>query len=148
VVSAFVRLRDNASSVVDSVFRPINPRWHGLFASFSLVALATGVVLMANTFLNLDHYFELDHLIFVFLIPIFLIAIRYGKGHAVMALVASNLSAALFFTLAGPSLYLDDAEDVLELVCFCACALTISQCFCNRSGDSFPASRRKTFASN
>ena len=148
VVSAFVRLRDKASSVVDSVFRPINPRLHGLFASLSLVALTTAALLMAYTFFELNHFIELDHLIFVYLIPIFLMAFRYGKEHAIMALVASNLSAAFFFNFMGPNLYLDDAEDLLELVCFCASALMISQCFCNRSGNSFPASRRKTFASN
>jgi K+-sensing histidine kinase KdpD len=88
---------------------------------------------MVYTFFELDHVFELDHLIFAYLIPIFIMAFRFGKEHAIMTLVASNLSAAFFFNFAGPSLYLDDAEDFLELVCFCAGALMISQIFGKRS---------------
>jgi Domain of unknown function (DUF4118) len=128
VLSEFASLRDMASSASNGIFSAMNAqRIRGVSMSITLVTIATAALLMAYAFFELDNYFELDHLIFVFLIPIFLIAIRYGKGHAAVALVASNLSAAFFFNSSGSSLYLDDGEDLLELVCFGAIALLICQ---------------------
>jgi hypothetical protein len=131
--SAIASLRDKVSSAFSGIFGFMNQhRIGGLSMSITLVTIASAALLMTYTVFELDHFLEIDHLIFVYLIPIFLIAIRYGKGHAAVALVASVLGAAFVFKPAESSLYIDDAEDILELVCFCGIALLICQFFSER----------------
>ena len=126
VVSAFAGLRDKASSVVDSVFRPINPRWHGLFASLGLIALAT-VTVMA-----VDASFDISHLIFAYLLPVGYVAIKFGRVQALTATALSGLCAAWFLYDPLLNFSIEEAADKVELALFCAIALMISQLFRKR----------------
>src|SRR5450631_1352885 len=106
VVLAFVRLRHKASCVVDSVFRLINPRWHSLFASLNLIALATATLLAVGA------TFDIPHLVFAYLLPIIYVAINFGRVSALIATVVSGLCAAFFLYEPTVSINVDDYLDV------------------------------------
>jgi Domain of unknown function (DUF4118)/Acetyltransferase (GNAT) domain len=135
IVSAFVRMRHKASSVVDSVFRSINPRWHGLFALLNLVALATATLLVV------DATFDIPHLVFAYLLPIIYVAITFGRVSALIATVMSGLCAAFFLYEPTLSINVDDQLDVAELALFCAGALLMSQFFGKSSDHSLMRER-------
>ena len=112
IVSTFVRLRDKVSSAADSMFGSINPRWRRLGASLELVAIATAILLA------LDLSFDIPHITFAYLLPILFVAIKFGRGPALIAAAASALCAAVFFYEPRLSIYIEDSWDMLELVCF------------------------------
>jgi hypothetical protein len=127
MVSTFVRWRDVFSSAVDGAFRSVDPRWRGLGASLNLVAVATVIL----SVFNLSFY--IPHIIFAYLLPILFLAIKFGRGPALMAAVASGFCAAMFFYEPKLSLLIENSRDMLELACFCAAAFAISQFFGERS---------------
>lgn len=127
MVSTFVRLRNRISSAVDSTVASISPRWRSLGAALNLVAIATAILVA----------FELadciPHVTLAYLLLVLFVAIKFGRGSALIAAVASALCAAVFIYDPKFSLAIDDSGDVLELVCFSAVAFMISQFFGGRS---------------
>ncbi|MGA2565294.1 MAG: GNAT family N-acetyltransferase [Pseudolabrys sp.] len=126
IVSIFVRLRDKASSAANRVFGTASLRWRRLGASLELVAIATAILLA------LDLSFDIPHITYAYLLPILLVAIKSGRGPALIAAAASALCAAMFIYEPKLSLYIDDSQDMLELACFGAAAFMISQIFGRR----------------
>ncbi len=127
IISAFEKLHDGISSAVDSMSASFNSRWYGLAASVCIVTLSTATVLVA------DQYFEMPHLIFVYMLPIFFVAAKFGRMAALLAVVGSGLCAAFFFYAPKFSLYISDTKDLMELFWFCAIAILMSQFIGKRS---------------
>jgi hypothetical protein len=128
IVSAFVKLRDKASSAVDSVFGSINSRWHGLCVSLGLIAVATA------SLLAVDASFDIPHLVFAYLLPVIYVAIKFGRASALIATAVSGLCAAFFLYEPLLNFYIDEILDRADLAIFCTGALLISQFFGKRSG--------------
>jgi hypothetical protein len=129
-VSAFASLRDKVASAVNRISESFNSSWiANLGISLILLALTTSVLLAVDIFL------ELEHLSFAYTIPIFLIAIRYGKILAAIASAASCLIAAFYFYPPRFSLLIDDPMHFTELGCFCVIALMISKYVGERSSE-------------
>jgi len=127
MVSTFVRLRNRASSIVDGTVASIKPQWRSLGAALNLVAIATTILVA----FELADY--IPHIIFVYLVPVLFIAIKFGRGPAFLTAVASGLCAAVFIYDPKFSLAIDGSGDKLELVCFSAVAFMIGQLFGGRS---------------
>ncbi len=68
-----------------------------------------------------------EHLIFGYLIPITLVAVRYGSVPAILTLVASDLCAAYFLYPPDFSIYIADPLQVAELSFFSLLVLAIGQ---------------------
>ena len=123
IASAFVKLRHTVSSAVESVFRPIAARWRGLFASINLVALATAILLAAGA------AFNIPHLVFAYMLPVVVVAIKFGRGAAVFATALSVVCAAFFLYEPLLSIYIEANEDRLELAGFCIVGFLMSYFF-------------------
>jgi hypothetical protein len=122
VSSAFGNLSNTASIAVRKIPQVFDPSWIANLG-VSLVALAiTTSILVA-----IDMFIEVEHLSFVFLLPVFLIAIKFGKTQAAMASATSCLIAAFYFYPPKFSIVINDPMHFSELACFCAVALTISK---------------------
>jgi hypothetical protein len=127
-LSAFAGLRDKVSAGVGNISGSFDSAWiANLGASMIILALTTAALLTVDIFL------EVEHLSFVFLIPVLLIAIKYGKAHAAMASAASCFIAAFYFYAPKFSIAIDDPMHVAELASFCAMALMISNFVGGRS---------------
>ncbi len=83
-----------------------------------------------------------DHLIFIYLVPTALIAIRYGSISAMGVIIASSLAAAYF--LYGPpfSFEVGNKLELVELVLFGMLALLASQVVSGFANDSDVEKRR------
>jgi len=121
-LSAFANLRDKVLSAVNRISEPLNSLWIANFGvSLVLLGLTTAALLAV------DIFFEVEHLSFAYILPIFLIAIRYGKMHGAIASTASCFISAFYFYPPKFSILIDDPMHVVELTCFCATALMISK---------------------
>jgi K+-sensing histidine kinase KdpD len=89
--------------------------------SAALLALTTAFVWMIDA--PLQH----DHLIFIYLVPTALIAIRYGSISAMCVAIVSTFAAAYFLYAPRFSFAVASALDLLELILFSLLALLASQ---------------------
>jgi len=87
----------------------------------ALVALTTAAVL--TVYLTLQS----QHLIFGYLIPITVVAVRYGSAPAVATVIASDLCAAYFLYPPDFSFSIADPLQVAELSFFSLLVLPVSQ---------------------
>lgn len=127
-LSAFASLRDKVSSGFNSISEPLSSQWiTSLGVSLVLLALTTAALLAVDIFL------DVEHLSFAYILPIFLVAIRYGKTQAVIASAASCLISAFYFYPPKFSIVIDDSMHVAELASFGAMALMISKYVGERS---------------
>jgi hypothetical protein len=121
-LSAFAGLRDKVSSAVNKISESLDSPWiASLGVSLVMLALTTAALLAV------DIFFEVEHLCFVFLLPVFLIAINYGKKPAAAASAASCLITTFYFYTPKFSIVIDDPMQAAELAGFCAMALMISK---------------------
>jgi hypothetical protein len=128
VNSAIAGLRARAASIINENSEPRGSAWIGqLGVSLVVLAITTAALLAVDTF------FDVEHLSFVFLLPVFIIAIKFGKMHGAIASAASCLIAAFYFYTPKFSIFLDDPTNVAELACFGAIALMISKYAGSRS---------------
>jgi K+-sensing histidine kinase KdpD len=92
------------------------------------VSASVGVVAVTTAFLlEVQLTPEPQHLIFVYLIPTALVAIRYGSGLAMLSSIGSGLTAAYFFYPPKFSIYIANPLHVAELIFFFILALAASQ---------------------
>ncbi len=130
VLSFFAGLDEKVSSGINEIFESFDSTWiAGLGASMVILAFTTAVLLTVDIFL------DIEHLSFAFLIPVLLIAIRYGKAHATVASAASGLIATFYFYAPRFSIAIEDPTQVAELASFCAMALMISNFAGSRSNE-------------
>ena len=100
----------------------ISKRWVGpVLVSAALVALTTGILL--SIYLALQS----EHLIFGYLIPITIVAVRYGSVPAIVTAVVSDLCAAFFLYPPDFSIYIADPLQMAELTFFSLLVLATSQ---------------------
>ena len=121
ILSAFANFGNKVSVTIGRVFGSKQLRPYDLGASFSLVLVATAILLAV------DNYVDVPHLAFVYLMPIIFVAAKFGRVPALVALVLSSLCSAFFLYEPVFSFHIDRNEDVKELVCFCVTALLMSQ---------------------
>ncbi len=98
-----------------------------LEASLALVALCTVVLL------TIDSLLKPGHLIFGFLAPVLFIAARYGGVSALLASLASDLSAMFFLYPPKFSIYVAEQQNFVELFFFSALALLATQFIISRA---------------
>ena len=101
--------------------------WPGLAAT-ALVSVSTAIlfrIYLAS---------QGEHLIFGYLIPIVIVAARYGRFPAIVTAVACDLCAAYFLYPPDFSFYISDRLQIAELSMFSLLALTFSQ-FIGRLAD-------------
>jgi K+-sensing histidine kinase KdpD len=104
--------------------------------SLLLVVLTTVVLWPFDAQLN--HH----HLIFIYLMPASLVAIRYGSISAMWVTIASSLTAVYFLYAPRFSFQIANPLDVLELALFCLLALLASQVVSGFASDNEVARRR------
>jgi K+-sensing histidine kinase KdpD len=109
--------------------------------SAALLSLTTAFVLMIDA--PLQH----DHLIFIYLLPTALIAIRYGSISAMCVAIASTFAAAYFLYAPRFSFMVASPLDLLELILFSLLALLASQVVSGFANDSDIEKRRARGAS-
>ena len=113
-------------------------RWVSpITASAALLALTTAFVWMIDA--PLQH----DHLIFIYLVPTALIAIRYGSISAMCVAIVSTFAAAYFLYAPRFSFAVASALDLLELILFSLLALLASQVVSGFAKDSDVKKRRE-----
>jgi hypothetical protein len=120
IALTFVGLRDKTSAAAGAIFRSFTSHPRDLLISLGMVAFATVILMAAN--ISTD----IPRLIYVYLLPIIYIAIKFGKGPAFMATAAGALCAALLFYEPVLSLYIKASEDRVELAGFCIIAFLMS----------------------
>ena len=126
--AAFVGLRDQALSTTKRISKSIDSSWVANFGtSMALLTVTTAALV------TIDIFLEVDHLSFVFLIPVFLIAIKFGKIHAAMASAASCLIAAFYLYSPKFTIGIDDPMHLAELASFGAMALLLGTYVSDRS---------------
>jgi hypothetical protein len=123
----FFSARNRAASAFASTFRLVISRRNDLGTSLNLMTLATALLLAV------DIYFDIPHLIFCYLLPIFCVAIQFGRVPALLATTVSCFCAALFLYEPQLSLSVDDSLDRAELASFGLIATLISYFFGARS---------------
>jgi hypothetical protein len=128
VQSAFAALRGEGSSALNMITESRDSAWIADLGVSSIVLAVTTAVL-----LTVDMFLEVDHLSFVYLLPVSLIAMKSGKLHAAMASAASCLIAAFYFNTPKFSIVVDNPINAVELASFCAMALLISKYVGERS---------------
>jgi hypothetical protein len=89
---------------------------NAVVGTLASLALATGGLMSAHTL------FESEHWTFGYLLPLSLIAARYGRVYAAAALAICLLSSAFLFYEPTWSLYIEETEDIVELGFFSALA--------------------------
>ena len=104
--------------------------------SLLLVVLTTVVLWPFEA--QLKHH----HLIFIYLMPASLVAIRYGSISAMCVTIASGLAAAYFLYAPRFSFQIANPLDGLELALFCLLALLASQVVSGFASDDEVARRR------
>ena len=104
--------------------------------SLLLVVLTTVVLWPFEA--QLKHH----HLVFIYLMPASLVAIRYGSISAMCVTIASGLAAAYFLYAPRFSFQIANPVDVLELALFCMLALLASQVVSGFASDDEVARRR------
>jgi len=101
-----------------------------------LLALTTGFIWMVDV--PLQH----DHLIFFYLVPTALIAIRYGSISAMCVAIISMATAAYFLYSPRFSFMVTSSLDMIEIVLFSLLALLASQVVSGFAQDSVVEKRR------
>ena len=104
--------------------------------SVALLALTTAILWLIEAKL------QQDHLIFIYLVPTALIAIRYGSVSAMAVTIASTFAAAFLIYPPRFSFMVDNLLDLMELVLFCLLALLASQVVSGFAKDSDVARRK------
>lgn len=84
-----------------------------------------------------------NHLIFVYLVPTAMIAIRYGSTSAMGVTIVASLAAAYFFYAPAYSFAVSDRLEIMEIVLFCMLALLASQVVSGFAGDRDVVGRRR-----
>ena len=102
-----------------------------------LLVLTTAFIWMIDA--PLQH----DHLIFVYLLPTALIAIRYGSISAMCVAIVSMFAAAYFLYAPRFSFVVASPLDLLEIIFFSMLALLASQVVSGFANDSDVARRRQ-----
>jgi len=92
-----------------------------IIVSLSTLALATAILFVSAT------AFEVDHLIFGYLVPISFIAFRYGSASGMLASLFSAFAAAFFLYPPDLSLAVSNPLHIGELAVFCLLAMATSQ---------------------
>jgi K+-sensing histidine kinase KdpD len=105
--------------------------------SLVLVALTTVILWLLQPQLNQQH------LIFIYLVPTSLVAIRYGSISAMCVIIASSIAAAFLLYAPYFSFFVASALDMLELALFCLLALLASQVVSGFASDGDVARRRQ-----
>lgn len=123
VVAAVIGWRDACSSAFRHAIGSFKLRWRSFGTALNLVAVATGVLL------GFDLSFYVPHVVFAYLLPVLFLAVKFGRGPALIAATASGICAAMFFYEPKMSLLIENSRDMLELAFFCAAAFTISEFF-------------------
>jgi len=117
--------------------RSLISRWaEPLAASLGVVAMTTLVVAAIEA--RLQH----DHLVFIYLVPAVLIAIRYGSWSAIGVTIASGAAAAYFLYAPRFSFMIARPLDVMELILFCLLALLAAQVVSGLAGAGSMMRRR------
>jgi len=104
--------------------------------SLAVVAVTTLTLWAAEVQVNQEH------LIFIYLVPTSLIAIRYGSISAMGVTIASSIAAACFVYPPRFSFQISNPLDLLELTLFCLLALLASQVVSGFANDGEVAKRR------
>jgi K+-sensing histidine kinase KdpD len=113
-------------------------RWVSpITASALLLALTTAFIWMIDV--PLQH----DHLIFIYLLPTALIAIRYGSMSAMCVAIVSMFAAAYFLYAPRFSFTVASPLDMLEIIFFSLLALLASQVVSGFANDTDVARRRR-----
>lgn len=102
-----------AAMVAMTVINMLDLRRASLQTSLNLVTIATAALLVV------DVYFDIPHLIWVYLVPITLVAIKFGRSSALITLAVSSLCAMFFIYEPVLSLAVEDSQDTTELAGFC-----------------------------
>src|SRR4029079_9379214 len=105
--------------------------------SAALLALTTAFVW------TIDAPLQHDHLIFIYLVPTALIAIRYGSISAMCVAIFSTFAAAYFLYAPRFSFVVTSTLDLLELILFSLLALLASQVVSGFANDSDVEKRRE-----
>jgi two-component system sensor histidine kinase KdpD len=106
----------------------------------------SAVLLILTTALiwEIDAPLQHDHLIFVYLLPTALIAIRYGSISAMCVAIVSMVAAAYFLYAPRFSFSVASPLDLLEIVFFSLLALLASQVVSGFANDKDVERRRQT----
>jgi K+-sensing histidine kinase KdpD len=115
------RLSDGPASVVGQMSE-MSKRW--LWPSLTATAL---VVLTTAILLGIYLASHREHLIFGYLVPMVIVAARYGRFPTIVTAVACDLCAAYFLYPPDFSFYISDRLQIAELGMFSLLALTLSQ---------------------
>ena len=94
----------------------------------------------------IDAPLQHDHLIFIYLVPTALIAIRYGSISAMCVAIVSTFAAAYFLYAPRFSFVVASPLDLLELILFSLLALLASQVVSGFANDSEVEKRRERAA--
>jgi hypothetical protein len=127
VTSAFATWRAKVLSAIGRASASLESNWTDVVASFCAVAVSTLALL------EVERFFDEPYLIFAYIVPIFLVAAKFGRIPGLSAVVASSICAAYFFIAPKFSLYIDSNEDLVEWLFFCTVALLVSQFVGKRS---------------
>jgi Domain of unknown function (DUF4118)/Acetyltransferase (GNAT) domain len=131
VQSAIAGIRARVTALLDGISEPFDSAWAAKLGVSSVALATTTAALLA-----VDTFFELDHLTFVFLLPVFIIAAKFGKTHGAIASAASCLIAAFYFYTPKFSIIVNDPTNLAELASFGAMALMVSKYAGNRAGEA------------
>jgi two-component system sensor histidine kinase KdpD len=93
---------------------------------------------------RIDAPLQHDHLIFIYLLPTALIAIRYGSISAMCVAIVSMIAAAYFLYAPRFSFSVTSPLDLLELIFFSLLALLASQVVSGFANDKDVERRRQT----
>jgi K+-sensing histidine kinase KdpD len=119
-------------------FHSFRRKWVTPITVSLLLVVATTLVLWPFD-AQLNHH----HLIFIYLMPASLVAIRYGSISAMCVTIASSLAATYFLYAPRFSFQIANPLDVLELALFCLLALLASQVVSGFASDDEVARRRQ-----
>lgn len=127
----------NADREPAETIRSFQRKWvTPITVSLLLVVLTTVVLWPFEA--QLKHH----HLVFIYLMPASLVAIRYGSISAMCVTIASGLAAAYFLYAPRFSFQIANPLDVLELALFCLLALLASRVVSGFASDDEVARRR------
>lgn len=125
-----LRLTDSGTSRLDRFVTPIT-------VVLTFIAATTLVLWLFKADLSQNH------LIFVYLVPTAMIAVRYGSISAMGVTIASSVAAAYFFYMPRYSFAVADRLEVMEIVLFCLLALLASQVVSGFTSDRDIVRRRR-----
>jgi K+-sensing histidine kinase KdpD len=108
------------------------------------ITASTVLLVLTSVFVwMVDAPLQHEHLIFIYLVPTALIAIRYGSSSAMCVAIASAFVAAFFLYVPRFSFMMANPLDLLELVLFSMLALLASQVVSGFANDRDVEKRRR-----